>query len=61
MNLDKVYFWGKITGTCSDYFVVYAEEKATEAAKIKTKKFFWASSTNFVFNMMPCVSGEVMN
>jgi hypothetical protein len=60
MDLDTLYFWGKIIGTCSDYFVVYAEEKATEAAKVKTRKYFWASSTNFVFNIMPSISADVM-
>ena len=43
MDLDTLYFWGKIIGTCSDYFVVFAEEKTAEPAKVKAKKYFWAS------------------
>jgi hypothetical protein len=49
-----------VLGTVKDYLVVYSLNNAcvTETAKVPVKTFYWASSQNFIFSSLPCVSCE---
>lgn len=43
-GFDRVFFWGRITGTDADYLVVYGLENSEEWPK---KKFYFCTTKNF--------------
>lgn len=66
IGVDEVYFWGKIIGkqwlwlvclldigTVKDYYVVAAIDNTEIKEGFAQKKFYWCSSSNFVFAQLP--------
>jgi radial spoke head protein 9 len=51
-NYDEILFWGKISGTVKDYFIALALTFQVNNT-FPTKKFFWASSGNYIFSELP--------
>jgi hypothetical protein len=45
-------FWGKVSGTVKDYFIALALTFQVNNT-FPTKKFFWASSGNYIFSELP--------
>lgn len=43
-------------GTIRDYFVCYHVQASTHECLVPPKKFFWCSSTNFIFSALPAPS-----
>jgi len=51
---ERIYFWGKIFGDTSDYYVAYGLRDGAEMAE---KKFFYATG-NFEFTELPAITEE---
>jgi radial spoke head protein 9 len=52
-KLDHAFFWGKVIGTVKDYFVVMALDYNSLKNGFPSKRFFWCSSSNFIFASLP--------
>merc|ERR1712032_50000 len=58
-NAEKcldIYFWGKIFGTKSDYYIAYCLHDS--AFEFSMKKFFFATET-YEFKPLPAITAEV--
>lgn len=56
-KLDKIYFWGKVFGSTSDYYVAYGIREDESQFEFPTKSFFYATD-NFEFTELPTITEE---
>ena len=52
-KLEELFFWGKLIGTVKDYFVVMTLDYTVLQSGFPTKRFFWCSSSNYIFASLP--------
>lgn len=53
---DKIYFWGKILGESSDYYIAYGLRESD--FEFPSKKFYF-STESFVFAELPLITEEI--
>lgn len=54
---QELMFWGKITGINKDYYIAMGVTYE-ERYEFPTKKFYWASSSDFVFSEFPPLNDQ---
>jgi len=55
IQCDELVFWGKITGLKNDYYIAVGLTYMG-MYEFPIKNFFWALSSDFVFNEMPSLN-----